>query len=312
MDTLFARFKTWLLVLFAAAALYLLYREIRHYSWHEIQQSLKTISAWRVGVAVLLAAFSYVILIGSDILALQSIGRKLPLVKVAVCSLLGTVSAFNFGTLVGGTSVRYWLYSRLGLSTVEVLQIALLLGVTFWIGFFALAGLVFTLHPVPLPESIFLPSSNSLPIGIVLLIVTAGYIGFSFIRWQPWIRWGYPLRLPGPWATLGQLGISSLDFLAATACLHILLGDQPGMEYGELLRVVLLATLATVVTHVPGGVGVFELVIIKLCPVYSKPHLLAGLLMFRVVYYLLPLLFAALGVGGYQLYRWRSRLHRNG
>src|SRR4029078_6047468 len=108
-------------VIFIAAA-WLLYRELRHYSARQIKEAVSHIPTWRVWAALGLTVVNYLVLIGYDYLAIRAIGHPLSLGRVALASFTGFVTSYNFGALLGGTSVRYRLYSAWGLSAVEIVQ----------------------------------------------------------------------------------------------------------------------------------------------------------------------------------------------
>lgn len=282
-------------------AIWLLSKELKHYDLHQIRSAVAHIPAWRLWAAAGLTIFNYLILIGYDFLAVRAIQHPLPLRKISLASFTGFVISYNFGALLGGTSVRYRLYSAWGLSAVEILQLVIMLGTTYWIGVFALAGAVFILHPFPVPASLHLPFVNVQSIGYGLLAVAATYAALPFIRKSPIAVKGIEFRFPKTSMTLLQLFVSAVDLMLVGAIVYTLLAPDLTIGYPEFLGMFLLATVAVVLSHVPGGVGVFELVILTLVASPSSAKILAGLLVFRVIYYLIPLFIAIIMLGLHEL-----------
>jgi len=282
-------------------AIWLLTKELKHYNIHDIRTAIDHIPNWRLWAAGGLTVLNYLLLIGYDYLAVRAIQHPLSLGKISLASFTGFVTSYNFGALLGGTSVRYRLYSAWGLSAVEILQLMLMLGTTYWIGVFALAGVVFISHPFPVPDTLHLPFSNVQPIGYILLAIAVVYASLTFIRRSPISFKGLEFRLPGTGMTLLQLLVSACDLLLVAAIVYTLLAPDLTIGYGEFLGIFLMATVAVVLSHVPGGIGVFELVILTLVASPSSAKILAGLLVFRVIYYLIPLFLAIIMLGLHEL-----------
>jgi phosphatidylglycerol lysyltransferase len=299
-----------IVLLVFAGAIWLLHHELRHYHYRDIRQSLSQVPAAGVWLAVALTALNYVILVGYDLLAVRSVGHPLPLGKIATASFIGYVSSYNFGTLLGGTSVRYRLYSGWGLSTIEIVKLLAVLGVTFWIGFFTLAGLVFVGDPIAVPPRFHLPFVSVRPLGIVLLLPVAVYLGLSAWRKGPLRFRDWELSVPSLRLSLCQIGVASADLLVAAGVLYVLMPPSLNIGYPHFLSVYLLGIVVIIFTHVPGGLGVFELtVLLLLSP--DEPNLVLGaLLLYRAVYYLLPLLAATCLLGANEFLLHKKTLQR--
>ncbi len=287
-------------------AIYLLSKELKHYNIHEIRSAVTHIPVWRLGAAVGLTVFNYLVLIGYDYLAIRAIHHPLPLSRISLASFTGFATSYNFGAILGGTSVRYRLYSAWGLSAVEILQLIIMLGTTYWVGVFALAGVVFIVQPFPVPESLHLPFQNVQPLGYILLATAAIYASITVICKSPLVVKGVKIPLPKLGMTLLQLAVSAIDLALIAVIVYILLAPDLSIGYVEFLGIFLMATVAVVLSHVPGGIGVFELVILTLVASKSSAVILAGLLVFRVIYYLLPLFGAIILLGLHELSLRRS------
>jgi uncharacterized membrane protein YbhN (UPF0104 family) len=275
-------------VIFALAAR-LLYHELQHYQVRDIWQAFHAIPGWRLWSAIGLTVVNYLVLISYDYLAVRTIRHPLPLRKIALASFTGFATSSNFGSLLGGTSVRYRLYTAWGLSAVEVLQLVVMVGITFWIGIFALAGVLFVTQPFTLPSRLLLPFDSVRPLGVLLLAVTVGYVGVTRLRKAPVRIRNVQVHVPGTRTALLQVGVVATDLTLAAACLYILVAHDVTVGYGAFLSMYLLAVVAVVLTQVPGGVGVFELVVLTLAVPHASATMVAALLTFRVIYYVLPL-----------------------
>src|SRR5947199_6189197 len=155
-QTLRDRIGPWIGPLFAVAvmiaAFYLLRQELKHHSWREIRAAVAAVPLSRVCLAIGLTALNYVWLSGYDALALRYLGRRLRPSQIMLGSFVGYAMSHNFGWIMGGTTSRFRLYSAWGLSAVEIVKLFAMLGLTFTVGFCALAGVVFVTAPLPLPE----------------------------------------------------------------------------------------------------------------------------------------------------------------
>jgi phosphatidylglycerol lysyltransferase len=291
-------------------ALWLLHHELKYYHLRDIQRSLAEIPAHRVWLVVALTVVNYLILIGYDLLAVRSIHHPLPLRRIALASFTGFVTSYNFGALLGGTSVRYRLYSAWGLSAVDILRLVFMLGVTFWFGVTALAGLLLFLDPFPLPASLAVLGTGVRPLGAILLFVTAAYLYLTIRLSRPIHIRGVELRLPGPGISALQIVVAAADLAVAAAALYVLLPEGFGKGFFEFLGMYLLAVVVVIFSHVPGGVGVFELMVLKLAGAEANESVVAALLVFRGVYYLLPLLAASLLLAGRELLEHRAGFQR--
>lgn len=305
------RSRNWIghsLVLFVfLAAVWMLMHELKDpngnpYTVRAILDQLRLIPLSRFCLALALTVFSYVVLFGYDVLALQSIGRSLPLWRVAIAAFVGHCCSFNFGAILGGSTVRYRLYSLWGLSAVDIVKLLLVLGVTFWVGALALAGVMFWWQPIHIPEKLHLPFTTVQPLAPILIAIVVLYLGLSYFNRHPLRFRGHEFHLPSLRMALSQLAVASADFIVAAAVLFVLLPSSVEIPFLQFLSIYLLAIVGGVATHVPGGIGILELVILSLMTsaqqkAVEKDALFASLLAFRVVYYLLPL-FPALALLG--------------
>src|SRR5262249_3331828 len=219
--------------------------------------------------------------------------------------------AHNVGvSFIGGTAMRLHLYTGWGLAPRDVAGIAALNAATFWIGLLVLLGLSLLFappSPVTAPPA---PLAIRRPVARACLVAAASYLLAAALAPRPlgWRGWQFPL--PSVRVALGQMVVSCADWVLAAAVLYVLLpAHRPAFR--DFVAVFLMAQVAGVASHVPAGLGVFEVVLLKLFPKNAAGSaLLASLLAYRVIYYLLPLLVAAALLGARELRRRRAELVR--
>jgi len=299
------------LVLFLAA-LWVLHGELRHYSYRQVLDQFRSLPSSRVALALLLTIASYVLLTGYDTLGLWYARHRLPYRKTALASFVGYAFSNTVGySLISGGSVRLRLYSGWGLSAIKITQVIAFCGVTFWLGFLSLAGAVFSAEAVTLPASLHLPFASARPLGVLFLMLVVGYFAVGVMRKKPFRIRGLEFPVPGSHLLAGQLVVSCLDWATVGAILYCLLPGGAALSYPAFLGIFLMAQILGVVSQVPGGLGIFESVmLVMLAPYLPAATVLGSLLAFRIVYYVVPLTAAALVLGVHELVQRREGVRR--
>jgi phosphatidylglycerol lysyltransferase len=293
-------------------ALVVLRRELRAVSYHELTQAIFAEPLSALLLALGLVGLNYLVLGGYDLLALRYVGRSLPVGRVLLASFVAYAIQYNvgFGMVSGGT-IRYRFYSRWGITAGELSKIIVFYSVTFWVGLVVLGG--GTLLVEPLPELHGLPGHElARPLGAFLLLLVALYVA-AVLRHRGPLRLG-PLTvpLPSPRITGGQFLLSTADWVLASAVAWTLL--PPGRpSFPLFVGAFLAAQLAAMISHVPGGVGIFEtMVVLLLKPVLPVGSVLPALVLFRLVYYVLPLALALVVLLADELGQRRAQAARLG
>ncbi len=297
-------------LLLLGAALTVLYHLTHLWHWHDIRQAIWSQPLPQLGGALLLTLLSYGCLCCYDLLALKVLDKSLPWQQVGMTSFIAYTFSNTLGfALLTGSSVRYRLYSSLGLGTGEVARVILFCSITFFLGLLGWGGSALLLGQgaallVDWPR--WATGLLQLAGGLALLTVLAYLVwpGTALV-WR-----GHPLFLPRIRYRLLQLLIALLDWMAAAAVLYVLL-PSGSVPYPVLLSAFVLSSLLGVLAHVPGGIGVFEASMSLLLTHYLPvDKLLASLLIYRCTYYFLPFLCALLLFAGQELLQQRARLHR--
>ena len=297
------------LVLFAAA-LWVLNRELHHYHLRDILAAAGRIPSGHIWLAVGLTVLGYVALSGYDYIGFVYVRQRLSYPRVALASFLAYALSHNLGFgVVTGSAVRYRMYSGWGLEPVDVVRVIALCGVTFWLGFLALCGAAFTAGPPVLPTHMHLGLGAVRALGVVFLALTALYLAWS-VRGRPLRLRGWEFPTPPVWLSIAQIGISCVDWICVAGVLYVLL-PAGSPTFPHYLALFLVAQVAGLVSHVPGGLGVFEGTLLLVLPDHvPTPTLVGALILFRAVYYLLPLTVAMVLMGGNELVRRRTGLRR--
>jgi phosphatidylglycerol lysyltransferase len=291
------------------AALEVLRVELHAVSWHEITGDVLRTPVSRLAAAMVLTIINYATLTGYDLLAFAYIRKPLPRARIAWASFLAYAISNNVGlAMLSGASVRYRFYTRWGVTAEEFSRVVFSYSVTFWLGLFALGGLSLVANPPPDGE---LAGQQFLRLaGWILILVPLAYLLATVVRRAPLRFRRFELPLPPPSIAIGQIVISAIDWALAGAVLFVLLPPS-ALTFLPFMSLFLVAILLGMISHVPGGVGVFE----GLMVVLSKPYLTSGqllpaLVVFRAVYYLVPLLVGLIGLVADEAWQQRTRVAR--
>lgn len=279
---------------FMLLVLGLLVKYARTVDWGEVRQSVLELPRQVLFQAGLLCAASHLLYSCFDLVGRRYTRHGLPVAKVMQVNFISYAFNLNFGSLVGGVAFRYRLYSRLGLGYATITRVLTLSMLTNWLGYLLLAGTVFTIAPLQLPPHWKMDSQGLQLLGIALLAAALAYLllcGWS--KQRSWTLRGHELILPRPRMALLQLAMSCTNWMIMAAAVWVLL--QGRIEYSQVLSVLLIAAVAGVITHVPAGLGVLEAVFVALLS-HRLPEgqLIGALLGYRALYYIVPLLAAAL------------------
>jgi uncharacterized membrane protein YbhN (UPF0104 family) len=286
--------KRALSVLFFVAVAALLVRYARNIDWDDVWASVVNTPAPALAAAVVLAAGSHLLYSCFDLIGRRYTGHRLPTLTVMAVNFVSYAFNLCIGSIVGGVAFRYRLYSRLGLRKGVITRIVSMSMLTNWLGYKLLAGLLFLIHPLQLPPSWNMGNHGLQWVGAALVAISLGYV-VACVRLGDrfWTVRGHDLYLP-PWRmALLQMLISCINWSLMAGVIYILL--QQRVPYTDVLTVLLIGAIAGVIAHVPAGLGVFEFVFVALLShVVSEGRLIAALLGYRAIYYILPLMVASL------------------
>lgn len=271
-----------------ALAAFLLSRALADYSFSEIRRAIEAISAADLALAALFAASSYFCLTWFDFLALRYVRRPLPYRQAAWASFTALSLGHTLG-FAGASSgaIRYRFYARWGLGVGDVARLVVFCGVTVALGLVTLGGLALLWQP-RLGERMtgFQPALVT-ALGIACLALPCLYAVLAATVGRPIRIRRWTLPLPPLLLALGQIAIGTLNYLCVAGCLYSVL-RRAEAGYFDVAAAYVIGNMAAIVSHVPGGLGVLEAVVGFLLP---GAAVIGGLVMFRTVYYLVPLAF---------------------
>jgi uncharacterized membrane protein YbhN (UPF0104 family) len=285
------RYMSWIKRVIAVAIITLagalLYHTLSGYSLDEITESIKAIPLPHLLLAGAFAAASYFCLSWFDWLAVRYAGKPLPYRRTALASFCSLSLGHNIGfAALSSGAVRYRFYSRWGLHTGEIAKVIIFCGVTVGLGLLTLAGVALLLRPDLAAKITGLTESLAMLVGALCLALSAAYLfAAAFVRRKVTIK-GWSLPMPGMKLAAAQIGVGSANFACVAACLHQVLSAAADLPYFAVAAAYVIANGGALLTHVPGGLGVIESVVMFLLP---GGKLVGALVMFRVIYYLLPL-----------------------
>ncbi|MGH8657901.1 MAG: lysylphosphatidylglycerol synthase domain-containing protein [Gammaproteobacteria bacterium] len=274
----------------AAGAVYQVLGEI---SPRQLLSELEKISGSRLLLAALCALCSYLVLSGYDWSALRYLKQRVPFKTIALATFCGCAIANSLGlNIISGGSVRYRIYASAGLGIFDVARITVFGMVAFGLCIAVISGAALAVYPDIFSEIFRVSPIGLRAIGLSALGIFSVLVILAFARRDP-IRVGpWTFRLPSGRIAFAQLAISVTDILAAGGCLYILL-PQADIPFLGFLVVYAVGIVAGMASHVPGGLGVFDgIILLTFRSTVSPESLAAGLLVYRAVYNLVPLLIA--------------------
>jgi len=200
----------------------------------------------------------------------------------------------NLSAWVGGIALRFRLYSRLGLKPAQITRVFTMSILTNWLGYMWLAGLIFAMGWIEPPASWEIGFTALRVVGGGLLVACVVYLGLcGFSRRRSWTIRGHEIQLPSLRLALIQLVLGAANWSLMALVVYYMLSQQA--DYPEVLGILMISSIAGVVAHIPAGLGVIEAVFIAmLADEMSKGAIVGGLIGYRVIYFLIPLLFATL------------------
>lgn len=282
-----------------AVAGVVLFHMLRDIKVDEVVRALKAVEPHHIAAAALFVAGGYFTLTFYDWFALRTIGH--PEIPYRIAALSGFTS-YSIGHNVGATvftggAVRYRIYSGYGLDAVDVAKICFIAGLTFWLGNAMVLGLSVLYMPAAASPIDQLPPFVNRLIALGLLTVLISYLAWVWSAPREIGKGGWKVRLPNGPSTVLQIGIGILDLTCCALAMYMLLPTVPGVGFVSILVVFVSATLLGFASHAPGGLGVFDAAMLVALWQFDKEDVLAGLLIFRVLYYLAPFALALVILG---------------
>lgn len=266
----------------------------RNLDWQEVYNTLRNYQAKTLWMAGAAAFGSYVVYCFFDVLGKRYARHDLPVRQILPVTFVCYAFNLNLSAWVGGIALRFRLYSRLGLKPAQITRVFTMSVLTNWLGYMWLAGLIFAMGWIEPPASWEIGFTALRVVGGGLLVACVVYLGLcGFSRRRPWIIRGHEIQLPSLRLALIQLVLGAANWSLMALVVYYMLSQQA--DYPEVLGILMISSIAGVVAHIPAGLGVIEAVFVAmLADEMSKGAIVGGLIGYRVIYFLIPLLFATL------------------
>jgi uncharacterized membrane protein YbhN (UPF0104 family) len=284
-------------VLVVIAAGIVLHHILRDVDWSLVLRAIHATPVHDIAFAAFFVALSYITLTFYDFFSLRTIGCDHVPYRIAA---MASFTSYSIGHNLGATvftagAVRWRIYSAWGLTLIEVAKMAFVTGLTFWLGNIVVLGFCMLLVPEAAGAVDQLPPFANQALGVFGLAMIACYLFWLSQGERTIGRNSWALVLPNVPLTLLQIGIGVLDLGVGGLALYVLLPDLPSIDFITVLVIYVTAILLGFLSHAPGSLGVFEAAVLIALPQFAKEELLASLLIFRCLYFVLPL-FLAVGV----------------
>ena len=293
--------RTWLrrfgLAAWLLAVAALIFLQLRDLEWAKVLEALRSFGPARVASGAAFVLPACVAVAGFDLIGRNATGHRLPVPRIMLISFAGYFFSLNLGALVGGLAFRYRLYMPYRLPPLTISQIIGLSVVTNWSGYVLIAGFVLLLQPPELPPDWGVGVALMRGTGVVLLLAAAAYLVVCGIRGGDCIRWrDSEFELPTLRIAGLQLGLSVLSWGCIGGVIAALLPGET--SWFAVMPVLMVSALAGIWSHVPGGLGVIEAVFLALLETDApNSDVLAAILVYRVLYYLVPFVVAVAAYG---------------
>lgn len=288
-----------------------IYKLLKQHSFSTILDHLRTIPSNQIYTAIGVTIVTYLILSAYDFLAVRYLGLKVSKFKVGLISFV----SFAFGNAIGmanlaSSSVRLRMYPFIGVHHRDVLKIIIFCSISYWLGFFSLAGGVMSVEPLDIFEKFNLSQGIIRGLGISFLVLCVIYLYFCYNHHRPLIIKGQSIYFPALSFSITQITVAALDWALAGFALYSLLPQGIHIPYYDFLEIFLTAQVIAVLAHVPGGIGVLEAMIIYFLDPKGQHsgQLLASFIAFRVVMYLMPLSLASFSFLFFEIYNKKAKI----
>lgn len=273
-----------------AVACYMLYHKLRNVDTARVLKFIAETDPKLVVLSALSVTAAYFTLTFYDWFAVRTIGRRDVPYRI---NALAAFTSYSIGHNVGasvftGGAVRYRIYSAWNLSAVDVAKIVFLAGLTFWLGNLAVLGMGIAYHPEAASAINQVPPAVNRVLACIVLIGLVGYVIWVWMKPRSVGRGPWSVVLPGGPLTLLQIVIGIVDLGFCALAMYLLVPDTPGVDFVTVAVVFVAATLLGFASHSPGGLGVFDAAMLVGLEMMDQEQLLAGMLLFRVLYYLTP------------------------
>jgi uncharacterized membrane protein YbhN (UPF0104 family) len=291
------------LAIIAAAAM-VLFQVLRDVDLDKVWTALRATPVEAIATAGVLIVASYCTLTLYDFFALRTIRQThIPYRVAAMTGFMSYTVGHNIGaTVLTGGAIRYRIYRAWGLNLIDVAKVAFVTGLTFWLGNATVLGIGMAIAPEAASAINQLPPWLNQVIALAALAIIALYLVWLVPRPRVIGRNGWSVTLPSAPLTLVQIGIGIADLVSAGLAMCVLITTHASIDLVTILVTSVLSTLLGFASHAPGSIGVFDAAMLIGLAQIEKEHVLAALLVFRCLYFLLPFCVALMMLAARELW----------
>jgi len=294
-------------LLLIAGAVWVLWDMATRMSLSDIHAAIVALPAERFALAFLFTLCGLAALATYDLLALHALNytSSVSLKRAVFGGLIANVFANTLGfPLLSGGGARYRVYSMVGVSFSVVARLIVMSWLTMWSGILFVLGLTLALEPTG-QFPVFPHHLIDRAVGLAILVALSAFIVWLARKRRAIRVSGMVLRMPKARPAFLMVLAGSVDLLAACGTLYVLLPPDAVPDVARYLVTYSVAFLAGMAANTPGGVGVFEATVVTGLGIAHRPDVAAALILFRLIYFVLPLVFALMLLAGIE---WRHRL----
>jgi uncharacterized membrane protein YbhN (UPF0104 family) len=290
-----------------AVSSWFLFKDLRGLSLASLKSAIASISPVRWLLAIGSTSLAYAALAWYDQIALMHLGRRLSWRFVALASFTAYAIAHNIGaSVLAGAVVRYRVYSTQGLSVAEIGGLVAFCSFTFGLGAATVGGFSLLFHPELIERFAGAPLSLGQASAVALVAAPSLYVAGALLHFPPLSIAGYELVYPRPPIAARQMLAGPLELIGASGIIYFALPAAANPGFAVVLFVFVASFTVALVSHAPGGLGVLEYTFIEAVPDAPKANVVAALLVFRLLYLIVPLIFALIVVLAYERHHWRA------
>jgi uncharacterized membrane protein YbhN (UPF0104 family) len=281
-----------------------LYYRLRDLDWRAVGGAIKAIPAGHIAGAAFFAACGYVTLALYDWFALRAIGaRRVPIWTAALAGATSYAVGHGVGAmLVASAAIRYRIYSPWGLGVIDIAKVCFVAGLTFWLGNVTALGLGMAFMPEAAGAVDRIAPWLNQALGIVALCALVAYLIWVWEKPRMLGRNGSIVTLPSGWMTFVQIGIGLTDLSCCSLVMYLLMATTSGIDFFPLAVVVVFGMLLGFASHAPGAIGALDAVMLIALPSADRAEIVATLLLYRVLYFVVPFAIALASLGIREVY----------
>lgn len=297
-------------VVIVCIALTVMYKTLHTFSLQDVLNSLESLTAASILLGFIITGLSYWAITGYDVIALKHLNQNVPYPRAALSAFLASTFGNNIGfAILTGTSIRYRIYAPVGLTAMDIAGVSTMCALT------TMLGMAFVFSTTMLWQSADgVASEFRFGLGVMqfmataILIAMGSYLIYSKYKPVTLRTANFSLKLPNATTTLTQIVLATTNLMLVGSLIYVLLPRGIETSYIAFLGVFALALIAGSASNVPGGIGVFESVILVGLPEIPPAALLGSIILFRCIYYLTPLAVAAILLVYHEASKQQGRL----